>query len=65
MACEIGGCTKPERYLATLFVDQSPLGGRKVDRFEYLKPFRPQPAGRRQISARRNYSTLLVFGKPA
>ena len=39
-------------------------GGQKVDRFEYLKPWRPQPPGRRQITSRRNYSTLLVFRKP-
>ena len=38
------------------------LGLRKVDRFDLLSS-RPQPPGRRQIHARRNYSTLLVFKK--
>lgn len=35
---------------------------RLVDSFHF-RSGRPQPAGRRQIHARRNYSTLLVFGK--
>lgn len=38
------------------------LGMRKVDRFDLLSS-RPQPPGRRQVHARRNYSTLLVFQK--
>lgn len=33
-----------------------------VDRFDYLNTPQPQPTGRRQIHASRNYSTLLVFG---
>lgn len=36
------------------------LGLRLVDRFDFLS-YRPQPSGRRQIHARRNASTLLVF----
>ncbi|MDZ7732219.1 MAG: hypothetical protein U5R31_03125 [Acidimicrobiia bacterium] len=36
------------------------LGHRKVDALLLLGG-RPQPAGRRQVHARRNYSTLLVF----
>lgn len=41
------------------------VGLRLLDRFEHVaaKP-RPQPPGRRQVHARRNLSTLLVFGKP-
>jgi len=35
----------------------------KVDRLEFLS-YRPQPDGRRQVHARRNHSTLLVFRKP-
>lgn len=33
-----------------------------VDRFDFLS-YRPQPAGRRQVHARRNASSLLVFGR--
>lgn len=32
-----------------------------VDRFEHISGVRPQPPGRRQVHARRNLSTLLVF----
>lgn len=39
------------------------LGLEKVDSM-MLRRWRPQPAGRRQLHARRNYSTLLVFRKP-
>jgi uncharacterized protein YukE len=39
------------------------LGGRKVDRFDFVTDPRPQPEGRRQVHARRNSSTLLVFEK--
>lgn len=33
----------------------------KVDQFNLLSTPRPQPKGRRQVHAARNYSTLLVF----
>lgn len=36
---------------------------RKVDRFDLVTTPRPQPGGRRQLTARRNHSTLLVFIK--
>jgi len=41
------------------------LGCAKVDEF-HIPSHRAQPAGRRQVHARRNYSTLLIFrkGKP-
>lgn len=38
------------------------LGLRKVDALLF-RSYRPQPSGRRQLTARRNYSTLLVFKK--
>lgn len=34
-----------------------------VDRFDFICSPRPQPPGRRQVHAARNYSTLLVFAK--
>jgi hypothetical protein len=37
------------------------LGFRYEDRFEHVTQIRPQPPGRRQVHARRNLSTLLVF----
>lgn len=37
-------------------------GCRLVDQL-HLRSYRPQPAGRRQVHARRNYSTLLVLRK--
>lgn len=39
------------------------VGARKVDRFDFVNNGRPQPAGRRQLTARRNHSTLLVFAR--
>jgi hypothetical protein len=39
------------------------VGLRLVDRFDLLGHIRPQPPGRRQVHARSNYSTLLVFRK--
>jgi len=39
------------------------LGARLVDRFDFLTTPRPQPGERRQLTARSNYSTLLVFKK--
>jgi hypothetical protein len=38
------------------------LGCAKVDEF-HIPSHRAQPAGRRQVHARRNYSTLLIFRK--
>lgn len=39
------------------------LGLRKVDLFHFAS-YRGQPSGRRQVHARRNYSSLIVFLKP-
>ena len=36
-------------------------GADKLDRFDLAHPPRPQPAGRKQVHARRNTSQLLVF----
>lgn len=40
------------------------LGCALADRLEHLGGTRPQPAGRRQVHARRNLSTLLVIRTP-
>lgn len=40
-----------------------PLGARLVDRFDFLTTPRPQPGDRHQLTARSNYSTLLVFSR--
>lgn len=40
------------------------LGLEIVDRLEHVAGVRPQPPGRRQVHARRNLSTLLVFRVP-
>ena len=37
------------------------LGMELVDRLEHLSGVRPQPGGRRQVHARRNFSTMLVL----
>lgn len=41
------------------------LGARLIDRFDFLTSVRSQPSDRRQLTARSNYSTLLVFKKAA
>ncbi|HVC70106.1 MAG TPA: hypothetical protein VNC61_07565 [Acidimicrobiales bacterium] len=40
-------------------------GARLVDMFHFLNGPRPQPAGRHQVHARRNFSTLLILKKDA
>lgn len=58
-----GGKVRWQTDLVTAAIASA--GGVKVDRFDFLKPPRPQPPGRSQKRARRNYSTLLIFGKGA
>lgn len=49
------------RWQTRIFADHAEgLGHRLVDRFD-LASYRAQPAGRRQLHARRNTSALLVF----
>lgn len=58
-----GGRARWQTDLVTRAIEE--LGGRKVDRFDSVMPsLRSQPPGRRQLTARRNCSTLLVFKKP-
>lgn len=59
-----GGRVRWQTDLISRAIEQG--GGRKVDRFDFIqKTVRGQPSGRRQLNARRNYSTLLIFEKPA
>jgi hypothetical protein len=57
-----GGCVRWQTDYVTTHALR--LGLNKVDSM-MLKRWRPQPEGRRQEHARRNYSTLLVFEKGA
>lgn len=53
------------RWQTRIFSDHAEsLGCRLVDQL-HLRSYRPQPPGRRQVHARRNYSTLLVFRQEA
>jgi hypothetical protein len=50
--------------LMTRTAEAAPFACRKVDVF-HMPSYRAQPAGRRQVHARHNYSTLLVFRREA
>lgn len=54
-----GGKVRWQTDIVTRAIED--LGGRKADAFHFVSNGRPQPGGRRQLTARRNYSTLLVF----
>lgn len=63
LKCQDQVCSGQVRWQTDEFTAHAAtVGLRKIDRLEYLA-YRPQPAGRSQIHARRNYSTLLVFEK--
>jgi hypothetical protein len=63
LKCQDQVCSGAVRWQTDEFTAHAEaIGIRKVDRFD-LATYRPQPAGRRQVHARRNYSTLLVFRK--
>lgn len=63
--CQNQVCSGSTRFQADIFSEHaSTVGLRKVDEFLKLSRSpvgRPQPKGRRQVHARNNYSTLLVF----
>ncbi len=62
--CQDQVCSGAVRWQTREFADYAEsLGLRLVDRFD-IESYRPQPDGRRQVHARRNTSTLLVFVKP-
>ncbi len=59
--CQDQVCSGKVRWQTDEFTHHAEADGcRKVDRFD-LPSYRPQPTGRRQVHARRNHSTLLVF----
>jgi hypothetical protein len=61
LKCQDQVCSGKERWQTIEFANHAAtLGLGLVDRFDILS-YRPQPAGRRQVHARRNSSTLLVF----
>lgn len=61
LKCQDQVCSGQVRWQTIEFTNHAAtLGLRLVDRFDLLG-HRPQPAGRRQVHARRNYSSLLVF----
>lgn len=63
--CQDQVCSGHVRWQTIEFAGHAvELGSRLVDQL-HLPSYRPQPAGRRQIHARRNYSTLLVLQKDA
>ncbi len=60
--CQDQVCSGKVRWQTHEFAAHAVRGGvlQLVDRLE-LVSYRPQPAGRRQVHARRNHSTMLVF----
>lgn len=61
--CQDQVCSGQVRWQTREFADHAEKHGvRQCDRFD-LPSYRAQPPGRRQVHARRNYSTLLVFVK--
>ncbi len=63
LKCQDQVCSGQVRWQTREFADHAEqLGMRLVDAL-HLLGHRPQPAGRRQVHARRNYSTLLVLRK--
>lgn len=65
LKCQDQVCSGAVRWQTDEFTAHAEeVGLRKIDRFD-LASYRPQPPGRRQVHARRNTSTLLVFRKAA
>ena len=63
--CQDQVCSGRVRWQTREFADHAEsLGCRLVDQL-HLGGMREQPAGRRQVHARRNYSTLLVLAVPS
>lgn len=63
MKCQDQVCSGKVRWQTFEFTNETlSQGCELVDRLELIS-YRPQPKGRKQVHARRNHSTLLVFKK--
>lgn len=61
LKCQDQVCSGKVRWQTRIFADHGEaIGLELIDRLDVVS-YRPQPAGRRQLHARRNTSTLLVF----
>lgn len=64
MKCQDQVCSGKVRWQTDVSTLQARgWGCEKLDMLHLVRPMRPQPPGRDQVHARRNYSTLLVFRK--
>jgi len=62
--CQNQVCSGKVRWQTDWYARWARAAGlEKVDELHMLS-YRPQPSGRRQVHARRNHSTMLVFRKP-
>lgn len=62
--CQDQVCSGQVRWQTRDFSDHAEsLGAKLVDRFDLIGSRIPQPKGRRQVHARRNASSLLIFKK--
>ena len=62
LKCQDQVCSGSVRWQTRIFADHAEAGGASlVDSFLILGGGRAQPSKRRQVHARRNYSTMLVF----
>ena len=63
LKCQDQVCSGKVRWQTREFADYAEAFGTElVDRFDMVS-YRAQPSGRRQVHARRNHSTLLIFRK--
>lgn len=63
--CQDQVCSGRVRWQTREFADHAEALGCRLEDQLHLVGMRPQPAGRRQVHARRNYSTLLILRKDA
>lgn len=63
LKCQDQVCSGKVRWQTRDFADVAEAHGAELDDHLLMLGHRPQPAGRRQVHARRNYSSLLVFKK--
>lgn len=63
--CQDQVCSGQVRWQTLAMIDAAEVRGFDLVDMLHMLGGRPQPAGRRQVHARRNYSTLLVFQRKA